>query len=237
MKRAAEEEYPTPARSSKKIRIRQSPDAAAIKAIKLPKIRASLERNINLDPIDVPDKWERTEKMKAVHKVVKAPKGLYQEELFDLSSRRLINPLPVKYDWQAQKSPLTGETLPLSPNPSPEVEDRFWYPAPIADNIKKTLFLHPSSRGIVWAGPFAEAKLKEEIKNYHRVKDLWLFQASDAFMPGYDKKHEFIASVYEDEMLSPWVVCWLSELIGEAEVGKILDHVEVSLKRSLVEPE
>lgn len=219
MKRAAENEYPTPARSIKRIRLRRR---FVAKAADLPP--PSLKRKNIPDPISLPPKSRKMANVMVVHK---PPKGSYNEDLFDLSSRRLLNPLPVKYEWRVQKS--------TSPSPSPEtnIEPRFWYPAPIKDNIRKTLFLHPSRRGVVWVGRFAEAKLKKEVSKYHRVKDLWLFQASDAFMPGYDNKPEFIASVYEEEMLSPWVVCWLSELIGAEAVGRILEHVEVNLEKSL----
>lgn len=228
MKRAAEDEYPTPPRSVKKIRIRRRPVA---KPADLPP--PSLKRKHTPSPINLSPKSRAMATIKAVHKVAKPPKGFYNEDLFDLSSRRLINPLPVKYEcWPQESSPAGGSTGPIT---EPDIEPRFWYPAPIEDDIKKALFLHPSSRRIVWVGRHAEAKLEEEVKKYHRVKDLWLFEASDAYMPGYDKKTEFIASVYEDEMLSPWVVCWLSELIGEAEVGRILDHIEVNLEKSLAE--
>lgn len=229
MKRAAEDEYPTPARSIKKIRIRRR---LVTKSADLPP--PSLKRKNTPDPLSLPPQGQRMADVKAVHKAAKPPKGFYNEDLFDLSSRRLINPLPVKYEWRVQKSATSAGT---SPTPEPDIEPRFWYPAPIEDDIKKTLFLHPSHRRVVWVGRLAEAKLKEEVKKYHRVKDLWLFQASDAYMPGYDEKAEFIASVYEHEMLSPWVVCWLSELIGEAEVGRILEHIEVNLEKSLAEME
>lgn len=230
MKRAAEDEYPTPARSIKRIRIRRR---VITKITDLPP--PSLKRKNIPNPICLPPKSRKMANVKAVHK---PPKGFYNEALFDLSSRRLLNPLPVKYEWRPQKSTTTaGAGAGPSPSPSPEeeedIEPRFWYPAPIEDDIKKTLFLHPSRRGVVWVGRLAEAKLKEEVDKYHRVKDLWLFQASDAFMPGYDEKAEFIASVYEDEMLSPWVVCWLSELIGEEVVGRILGHLEVNLEKAL----
>lgn len=228
MKRAAEDDYPTPARSIKRIRIRQS---FVTKAANLPP--PSLKRKNIPDPISLPPKRGRTANVMAVHK---PPKGFYNEAIFDLSSRRLLNPLPVKYEWRVQKSTTPAGTSP-SPSPEPNIEPRFWYPAPIKDVINKTLFLHPSRRGVVWVGRLAEAKLKEEIRKYHRVKDLWLFQASDAFMPGYDDKAEFIASVYEDEMLSPWVVCWLSELIGEQAVGRILERVQVNLEKSLAKME
>lgn len=240
MKRAAEYECPTPAPSSKKIRVRQSPSAEA-KDIDYPKKKASLKRKIKPAPISLPPKSRMMKKFKAIHKVEKSPKGLCHEEPFDLGSRHLIKPLPVKYEWQAQKSLLNDETTPPSSgpssSPSPEIEPWFWYPRPVKDNIKKTLFLHPSNRDIVWVGQLAKAKLKKEVKNYHRIKDLWLFQASDSLMPGSDKKHEFIAKVYEHEMLSPWVACWLSELIGAAEVDKILEYVESNLRKSLAELE
>lgn len=230
MKRAAEDEYPTPARSTKKIRIRRR---FVTKAVDLPP--PSLKRKNPPNPILLPSKSRTMANIKAVHK---PPKGLYNEGLFDLSSSRLINPLPVKYEWRPQKTTTTDDTTTTtSPGPEPDIEPRFWYPAPIKDDIKKMLFLHPSRRGVVWVGRFAEAKLKEEIKKYHRIKDLWLFQASDAYIPGYDEKAEFIATVYEEEMLSPWVVCWLSELIGEAEVGRILEHIEANLEKSLAEME
>lgn len=229
MKRAAEDEYPTPARSIKRIRIRRR---VITKTTNLPP--PSLKRKNIPNPICLPPKSRKMANVKAVHK---PPKGVYNEALFDLSSRRLLNPLPVKYEWRPQKSNTTTAVAGPSPSPSPEedIEPRFWYPAPIEDDIKKTLFLHPSRRSLVWVGRLAEAKLREEVDKYHRVKDLWLFQASDAFMPGYDQKAEFIASVYEDEMLSPWVVCWLSELIGEEEVGRILGHVEMNLEKALAE--
>ncbi|KAL1864451.1 hypothetical protein Daus18300_007683 [Diaporthe australafricana] len=216
MKRAAEYKCATPAPRSKKIRVRQSPSAEA-KDIDYPKKQASL----------------KMKNVKAIHKVAEMPKSLCHGELFDLASRHLIKPLPMKHERQAQKSLLNDEAIP--PSPSPEIEPWFWYPRPVRDNIKKTLFLHPSNREIVWVGQLAKAKLKKEVKNYHRIKDLWLFQASDSLMPGYDKKHEFIAKVYEDEMLSPWVACWLSELIGAAEVDKILEYVESNLRKSLAE--
>ena len=38
-------------------------------------------------------------------------------------------------------------------------------------------------------------------------------------------------------MLSPWVVCWLRELIGEEVVGNILEHIEANLRRSLAKME
>ena len=227
MKRAAEDEYPTPPRSTKKVRIRGT---VVAKAADLP--APSLKRNKIPDPIRLLPRSRRMDNIKAVHKAMEPPKGFYNEDLFDLSSRRLINPLPVKYEWRVQKSSPT-----TTPSPERAIEPRFWYPAPIKDDIKKTLFLHPSNRGIVWVGRLAEAKLKEEVKKYHRVKDLWLFQASDAYMPGYDKKAEFIAEVYEHEMLSPWVVCWLRELIGAEEVGKILEQIEVNLEKSLAKME
>lgn len=227
MKRAAEDEYPTPARSIKKIRMRRR---FVTNTADLPP--PSLKRKNTPHPISLPPKGQKMANIKAVHKVVKPPKGFYNEDLFDLTSRRLINPLPVKYEWRVQKSTTPAGTSP-SPSPEPDIEPRFWYPAPIKDDIKKALFLHPRRRRVVWVGRLAEAKLKEEVRKYHRVKDLWLFQASDAYMPGYDEKAEFIASVYEHEMLSPWVVCWLSELIGEEEVGRILGHVEVNLEKSL----
>lgn len=224
MKRSPEEEYPTPARSIKKIRVRGT---FVPKAATLPP--PSLKRTKTPNPIFIPPRSLMMDKIKPVHKVAKPPKGFYNEELFDLSSSHLINALPVKYERLTHTSPLTSSSTDTA------IEPRFWYPAPIEDDIKKTLFIHPSNREIVWVGRLAEAKLENEIKKYHRVKDLWLFQASDAYMPGYDKKAEFIASVYEHEMLSPWVVCWLTELIGEEEVANILEHIEANLEKSLAE--
>ncbi|KKY38343.1 hypothetical protein UCDDA912_g01661 [Diaporthe ampelina] len=227
MKRAAENEYPTPPRSIKKIHIRLK---FVAKTADIPP--PSLKRKNTPKPISIAHNSRTMANVKAVHKAAQPPEGFYNEDLFDLSSRRLIDPLPVKYEWRAHKSAPT-----TSPSPSPDIEPRFWYPKPIKDNIKKTLFIHPNNRKIVWVGPHAKAKLKEEVKKYHRVKDLWLFQASDAYLPGYDNKAEFIASIYEQEMLSPWVVCWLRELIGEAEVGRILECVQVNLEKSLAEME
>lgn len=226
MKRAPEDEYPTPARSVKKIRIRIRGTVVA-KVADLP--QPSLRRKKTPNPISIPPRSPIMDNIKAVHKVAKPTKGFYNEDLFDLSSSHLINPLPVKYERLTHTSPLTSLST------ESDIEPRFWYPAPIEDDIKKTLFLHPSNREIVWVGRLAEAKLENEIKKYHRVKDLWLFQASDAYMPGYDKKAEFIASVYEHEMLSPWVACWLTELIGEEEVVNILEHIEANLEKSLAE--
>lgn len=227
MKRAAEDEYPTPPRAIKKIRIRSK---FVVETADVPP--PSLKRKITPKPISIPRNSRTMANVKAVHKATEPPEGFYNEALFDLSSRRLIDPLPVKYEWRPPKSPLT-----TSPSPSPDIEPRFWYPKPIEDDIKKVLFIHPKNRNIVWVGPHAKAKLEEEVKKYHRVKDLWLFEASDAFLPGYDIKAEFIAKVYEHEMLSPWVVCWLSELIGEAEVGRILDCVQMNMEKSLAEME
>jgi len=161
MKRAPEDEYPTPARRIKKIRIRRR---LVAKAANPP--RPSLKRKKTANPIVVPSRSPVMDK-KAVHKVAKPPKGSYNEELFDLSSYRLINPLPVKY----------GHTSPLTSNES-DVEPRFWFPAPIEDDIKKTLFLHPRNREIVWVGRLAEAKLEEEVKKYHRGFPFFSFYGS-----------------------------------------------------------
>lgn len=100
--------------------------------------------------------------IKIARRVTKLRKGPYNEELFDLTSCRLINPLPVKYELLTHSSPSTG-----SINES-DIEPRFWFPAPIEDDIKKKLFLHPRNRGIVWVGRLAEAKLEAEVKKYHR---------------------------------------------------------------------
>ncbi|KAG8165200.1 hypothetical protein KVR01_005475 [Diaporthe batatas] len=220
MKRSPEDDYPTPPRSTKRIRIRIRVEAKATN------IRKKAPKAITIPP-----KSPSMDKIRVVHKVPKPPKGAYNEEFFDLTSCRLINPLPVKYELLTHASPSTGTRTPS------DIEPRFWFPAPIEDDIKKRLFLHPRNRGIVWVGRFAEAKLEAEKKKYHRVKDLWLFEASDAYLPGYDKKAEFIARAFEDEMLSPWVVGWLRELIGAEAVGKILEHVEANLRRALARKE
>jgi hypothetical protein len=152
MEQVAEDHYPTPASSARGVQTRRR---AAVKATGIP--RSSLKRRKTPRPISVPRRCRKMDSIKAVHKVTKPPKGSYNEELFDLSSYRGINPLPAKYE----------HTSPLTSNES-DIEPRFWFPAPIEDNIKKRLFLHPSNQGIVWVGRHAEAKLQEEVKKYHR---------------------------------------------------------------------
>lgn len=151
MKRSHEDDYPTPPRSIKRIRIRSGAVAKATN------IQKKAPRAITIPP-----KSRRMDNIKVVHKVTKPCKGPYNEELFDLTSCRLINPLPVKYELLTHSSPST------STGTESDIEPRFWFPAPIEDDIKKRLFLHPRNRGIVWVGRFAEAKLEAEVKKYHR---------------------------------------------------------------------
>lgn len=151
MKRSHEDDYPTPPRTVKRIRIRKT---AVAKGTNLQKKAPN--------PIIIPRKSSRMDKIKVAHKVAKPPKGAYDEERFDLTSSRLINPRPVKYQLLTHSSPTTGSRA------ESDIEPRFWFPAPIEDDIKKTLFLHPRNRTIVWVGRLAKAKLEEEVKKYHR---------------------------------------------------------------------
>lgn len=151
MKRSPEDKYPTPPCSIKRIWIHRG---AAAKATN---IRKKAPKAITM-----PLKSPKTDNTQVARKVTKPPRAPYKEELFDLTSRRLINPLPVKYELLTHSNPLTGAST------ESNIEPRFWFPAPIEDDIKKTLFLHPRNRRIIWVGPLAKAKLEAEVKKYDR---------------------------------------------------------------------
>lgn len=147
--------------------------------------------------------------------------NLWDESSFNLEYPRLVNPRPVEYAWTTQQQDATtgdpgDKHAPL----------QCLLPVPPADDITKTIFLHPARPGLRWGGRWAAAKLAREVEKYERVKEFWLFEHDHGFLAGYDDKHAFVAAVFARELGSPWVVGWLRELLGEADVGRVLAALE-----------
>lgn len=147
------------------------------------------------------------------------PTDLWDESAFNLSSPRLVKPHPLKYIWSTFETSTDGDKVTKHHTPS-------CLPVAPADDIPKTMSIHPDRPGMRWTGAWAKAKLAVEVERYERVKAFWLFENDFGFLAGLDDKHEFVASVFARELDSPWVVGWLRELIGEEDMGKIMDASE-----------
>lgn len=143
---------------------------------------------------------------------------LWDESEFKLQYPRLINPYPVKYIWEERPDPATDR---FADKRTPSC-----FPVTPADDINKTIFVHPDLPRVKWGGGWGAAKLAKEIQKYERVKAFWLFENDHGYLPGFDDKHLFVAAVFAAELRSPWVVGWLRELIGEEDVSMISAAVE-----------
>lgn len=221
-KRTASEAYPSPPPTKKTIRISLSPDGNnKVKVMTVEHKPSEMKRNNKPRPI-VLSKRNNVDNVYPVHYETLTPQELWEEKHFDLSSPRLVQPLPLRYKLVEEKSPLTGGLY-----------DLVLIPEMPADNIKKDLFIHPKHTNIRWVGEWAERKLTKEIGMYERVKKFWLFNYGYAYCPSWDCKHEFVAMEFSEEMQRPWVVAWLAELIGRRDVYMILGHLEWRMTKEL----
>lgn len=225
-KRAGTEAYPSPPPTKKRIRMSLSPDGSHKLAVVDVEAKPSLMKRDNKPRPIVVSKRNDVDDVYPTHHHVRAPQDDWEEWRFDLSSPRLVRPLPLRYTRVGLQNPRTGSMY-----------DSVHVPGVPDDNIEKVLFLHPERAGIRWVGRMAERKLAEEVRKYERVKTFWLFNHGYAYCPGWDRKHEFVAAHFAEEIQSPWVAAWMAELIGRRDVYLILDHLEWRMKKQLEEQE
>ncbi|ROW16140.1 hypothetical protein VPNG_01785 [Cytospora leucostoma] len=225
-KRAATEAYPSPPPTKKRIRMSLSPDGNHKLAVVDVEAKPSLMKRDNKPRPIVVSKRNDVDDVYPTHHHVRTPQDDWEEWKFDLSSPRLVRPLPLRYTRVELQNPHTGSMY-----------DSVHVPGTPEDNIKKDLFLHPERSGIKWVGEMAEQKLAEEIRKYERVKKFWLFNHGYAYCPGWDCKHEFVAAHFAEEIQSPWVAAWMAELIGRKDVYLILDHLEWRMRKQMEEME
>ncbi|KUI62464.1 hypothetical protein VP1G_09577 [Cytospora mali] len=225
-KRDASEAYASPPSTKKRIRLSLSPNGKnKIEVVSVLDKPSEIKRDKKPRHI-VLSKRNYVDNVYPMHNEVLTPQEHWDEKSFDLSSPRLVRPLPLRYTLVEEKNPMTGGPC-----------DRAYVPDIPADDIKKVLFLNPKYTNIRLVGKWAERKLAEEIAKYDRVKRFWLFNYGYAYCPGWDCKHEFVAATFAEELQSPWVVAWLAELIGRKDVYTILDHLEWKMAKELREME
>ncbi|ROW11628.1 hypothetical protein VMCG_01545 [Cytospora schulzeri] len=221
-KRAVPVAYPSPPSTKKRLRIRLSSDGnEKLEVVGIEHKPSEMKRNNKPRPIVV-SKHNYVDDVCLVHHETTTPQELWEEKRFDLSSPRLVRPLPLRYKVVEDKSPITGGFY-----------DRVCIPDMPADNIKKDLVVHTEHPKLRWGGVWAQGKLAEEVAMYERVKKFWLFNYGYSYCPSWDCKHEFVAVEFAEEMQRPRVVAWLAELIGRKDVYLILDHLEWRMTKKL----
>lgn len=222
-KRAASEVFPSPPPTKKTIRINirsDGNDKLKVATVEHKK-PSKMKRNNKPRPI-VLSKSNKVDNTLPVHHEPLTPQQLWEEKRFDLSSPRLIRPLPQRYK-------LIEETGPLASGP----DSRVFIPDVPADDIRKVLSINPSRAGMRWAGGWAKGELAREVAMYERVKGFWLFNYGYAYCPSWDFKHEFVAAEFAEEMQRPRVVAWLAELIGREDVCLVLEYLEGRMAKEL----
>ncbi|ROV91757.1 hypothetical protein VSDG_06457 [Cytospora chrysosperma] len=221
-KRAALEAYPSPPPTKKRIRISLSPGGNTnLEVVSIEHKPSEMKRDNKPRPIVI-SKRNHMNNADPVQHETPTPQELWEEKRFDLSSPRLVRPLPLRYKLVEEKSLLPGGTY-----------DRTYIPETPADSIKKELVVHPRHPNIRWGGVWARRKLAEEVAKYERIKKFWLFNYGYAYCPSWDCKHEFVAMEFAEEMQSPWVVAWLAKLISHKDVYLILEHLEWGMMKEM----
>lgn len=142
---------------------------------------------------------------------------LWDEETLNLGQYPRLVTTKLTYRYDQLKNPWT------------DAWEYVCFPIAPADDIEKSLHVGHGSRHTKWTGFWAEQKLQKEIAKYEAIKEFWLFNYAIStvvpFLAGLDKKEEFCAGLFSEELQSPWVRCWLREFLGD----EIMDAIEIAM--------